>query len=280
MGYKPSSSQRLTPPSSQTPATKAGFILPFWVIIEEMDDKFVIKVKEFEGPLDLLLQLIEKNKLHISEISLGKVADEYLGYLENKENIAKKDMADFLMIGSTLMLIKSISLLPTIERTEEESASIEDLERRLKMYQRFQELSQHIKNNYNQKRIYFRSEKKQIEVIFTPTKDITIERLKEGIKSVLLSLPKIEKVPEVIIKKVITLETAMQRLTKRIQSNLKLSFNEFVGSDKKDKVNVIVSFLGLLELVHQGIMEVKQEKLFTDINMESTDPGTPRYDTP
>src|SRR5690606_17229094 len=147
-----------------------------------MDDKFVIKVKEFEGPLDLLLQLIEKNKLHISEVSLGKVADEYLGYLEKSEMIAKKDLADFLIIGSTLMLIKSISLLPTLERTEEETASIEELERRLKMYQRFKELGEGIKKKYNQDRLYFRTEKKDLRIIFAPTRDISVENLNAGIK--------------------------------------------------------------------------------------------------
>jgi len=242
-----------------------------------MDDKFVIKVKEFEGPLDLLLQLIEKNKLHISEVSLGKVADEYLGYLEKSEMIAKKDLADFLIIGSTLMLIKSISLLPTLERTEEETASIEELERRLKIYQRFKELGEGIKKKYNQDRLYFRTEKKDLRIIFAPARDISIENLNEGIKRVLTNLPKVEKIPEVVIKKVISLEATMKKLTNRIQSNLRLKFSEFVGEDKTEKVNVIVSFLGLLELVHQGIMTVKQENLFTDIDMESTDPQTPRY---
>lgn len=242
-----------------------------------MNQVFTVKTKDFEGPLDLLLQLIEKNKLHISEISLAKVADEYLAYLQRIEEIAKKDMADFILIGSTLMLIKSISLLPTIERTEEESASIEELERRLKMYQRFKQLGENLKKKYGTERLYFKTEKRGFTPIFAPSRDTNLDNLIIGIKRVLASLPKIEKMPEVIVKKVISLEAIMENLTKRIQSNLRLKFSEFVGPDKKEKVNVIVSFLGLLELVHQGIMEVKQDSLFTDIDMESNQPQTPRY---
>src|SRR5690606_37728092 len=114
-------------------------------------------------------------------------------------------------------------------------------------------------------------------IIFAPTRDISVENLNAGIKRVLTGLPKVEKMPEVVIRKVISLEATMKKLTERIQSNLRLKFSEFVGEDKTEKVNVIVSFLGLLELVHQGIMNVKQENLFTDIDMESTDPQTPRY---
>ena len=79
-----------------------------------------------------------------------------------------------------------------------------------------------------------------------------------------------------IIKKVISLEEAITNLTERVQSALKMSFKQFVGN-QKEKVNIIVSFLGMLELVKRGIISVEQENHFQDIQMETNHPSTPKY---
>src|ERR1035437_6794426 len=99
-----------------------------------LDNSFKIKTEIFEGPLDLLLSLIEKRKLLINDIALSKVADDYIMYLQNQENFPMKDTADFLVIASTLLLIKSRSLLPGMEISEEEQYDINELEARLKIY--------------------------------------------------------------------------------------------------------------------------------------------------
>jgi segregation and condensation protein A len=99
-----------------------------------MSDKFLVKTEAFEGPLDLLLHLIEKRKLLINEVSLIKITDDYIEYIQSHDNISLKNNAHFILVASTLVLIKSKSLLPTLELTREEEQDIEDLEARI--YQR------------------------------------------------------------------------------------------------------------------------------------------------
>ena len=100
------------------------------------DNQFKIKTENFEGPLDLLLSLIEKRKMLINDISLAKVADDFIAHLQNKEQFPIKDTSDFLVIASTLLLIKSKSLLPTLNLTEEEKTDMHDLELKLKIYKK------------------------------------------------------------------------------------------------------------------------------------------------
>lgn len=242
-----------------------------------MDD-FQLKMANFEGPLDLLLSLIEKRKMHISDISLAKVSDDYVAYLNQHSGTNMRDMANFILVAATLMLIKSASLLPTLALTEEEQESISDLERRLKMYQMFKELSAHIKERFGQTNIYFKEPSKNIEPVFTPTPEISTVSLLTSVKGVINSFPKLEKIPQLAIKKIISLEEVIEDLARRIQSSIKMKFSEFATKDKTDRVSIIVSFLGMLELVKQGIIEVKQETLFNDIDMETRKVGVPRIE--
>ena len=242
-----------------------------------MTGAFSIKVGEFEGPLDLLLQLIERNKLHISEVSLAQVADEYLKYVSTTENLPKHDLADFLMVASTLIFIKSLSLLPTLEKTPEETSDIEELERRLKIYQRFKELGELIRVNFGKQRLFFREEKKNIQPVFMPTQEVSQPNLLVAMQNVFKNLPKKELIPQVIVRKVVSLETVIDNLTKRIQSSIRLTFKDFVGDQKTEKINIVVSFLGVLELLRSGLIEATQDGLFDEIRLENNEPGIPRY---
>ncbi len=238
---------------------------------------FHIKAGEFEGPLELLLDLIEKRKLHISQVSLAQVADDYISHIQRLGQVPMGDMANFILVASTLMLIKSLSLLPTLQLTQEEKASVEDLERRLKLYEKMRELSLHIKERFGKQIMYLREPSKDKPIVFTPAKDATIESLYEGLKRVLTSIPKKEVLPQAIVRKVISLEEVIEDLAGRVQRAFKMRFSEFAGQYKEERVNVIVSFLGMLELVKQGIISVTQDSHFQDIGMESTKPGVPRY---
>ena len=91
------------------------------------DNQFKIKTEIFEGPLDLLLSLIEKRKLLINEVSLSKVTDDFISYLQNREAYSIKDASEFLVIASTLLLIKSRSLIPSLNLSEEEKEDMMDL---------------------------------------------------------------------------------------------------------------------------------------------------------
>ena len=94
---------------------------------------------------------------------------------------------------------------------------------------------------------------------------------------VIKNFPKKEILPKAIVRKVISLEEMITNLTQRITSNLKMSFREFANVSKAEKVNVIVSFLAMLELVKQGVINVAQEQKFDDIKMETVNIGVPKY---
>ncbi len=245
------------------------------------DMEFKLKTEHFEGPLDLLLTLIEKRKLLINDIALAKVTDDYLSHVENLPSYSIGDRADFIVIASTLLLIKSRSLLPSLSLTDEEQMSIEDLETRLKLYQKVKDLSLHIKNMYGEKMIFFPNEKANMIQVFSPHQSITIPALVGALQDAIKRLPVKVEPPQAKIKKVISLEEMIDKLTDRIKGALRVSFHEFSGKNKtvtkEEKVEVIVSFLAMLELVKQGVIDVMQEMQHGDIKMETQDIATPRY---
>ena len=243
-----------------------------------MNQGFKIKTEVFEGPLDLLLNLIEKRKLFINDIALAKVTDDFIAYVKNFENFPIADSANFILIASTLLLIKSKSLLPTLDLTEEEQASVEELEARLKIYARMKELSVHVRERFG-KRILFAKENNKIEVkVFSPHAKMTLPNLVGAIMDVIKNFPKKEILPKAIVRKVVSLEEMIGRLTERITSSLRMSFREFANVNKEEKVSVIISFLAMLELVKQGVINVVQEQKFDDIKMETTaQAGVPKY---
>ncbi len=240
------------------------------------NNQFKIKQEHFEGPIDLLLDLIEKRKLHINEVSLAKVTDDFILYLQNSTGYSIKNTSDFLLIASTLLLIKSKSLLPSLDLSDEEKTDIRDLELKLKIYKKIKELSIHVKNGFGTKMIFFPNARK-MEPVFSPDDSMNKENLSKAIFDVIKNLPKFEVKPKIMVSKVISLEEMITRLTDRVQSSLKMSFKDFSGMGKAEKVNVIVSFLAMLELVKQGLIEVEQRDKFDDIHMETKSVGVPSY---
>ncbi len=237
---------------------------------------FQVKTEIFEGPLDLLLSLIEKRKLFINEISLSKIADDYVEYVKKIGEFPIKDSAEFILIASTLLLIKSRSLLPSLPLTTEEQTDIADLEKRLKILERMRELSHHIKERFG-KEIIFYPQARKMEPVFSPDESMKKENLWMAIKEVLKNLPKKEFLQKVVVDKVISLEKMIENLAERVKSNLRMSFKDFSKMGRENKVNVIVSFLAMLELVKQGAVNVVQETKHGDIMMETTNLDIPRY---
>lgn len=240
---------------------------------------FTIKTELFEGPLDLLLSLIEKRRLFINDISLAAVTEDYLAHVNNLAEYKIAERAEFIVIASTLVLIKSRSLLPKISLTEEEETSVSDLERRLAEYKKIKELSTHVKEMYGNHISYLRKEKKDMRVVFRASHEISKDALVANIRSVLNSLPIFQKLPEVVVQKIKSLEEAMEDLSVRIKSALRMSFKDISGKikTKEDKVNVIVTFLAMLELVKQGVIDVSQQGLFDEIEMETDSVNLPKY---
>ncbi|MBU3968689.1 segregation/condensation protein A [Patescibacteria group bacterium] len=247
------------------------------IINQTTSKTFITKTNVFEGPLDLLLELIEKRKLFVNDISLAQVTDDYIKYVNNLENFDVPHVADFLLIASTLLLIKSKSLLPNLDLTEEEELNIEYLETRLKLYQQMRSLSQYVNELASGDKIFEREYFVDIEPVFSPSGDISIENLFSAIKKLIDRLPKKEKIPSTKVKKVVKLEEIIDNLRDRVQGSFKLSFNEFSKKGKSEKINVIISFLALLELVKQEIILAKQENHFEDIELENNKPTVPKY---
>ncbi len=236
-----------------------------------------VKQASFEGPLELLLELIEKRKLFINDISLAQVTDDFISRIQAGTQHSIADSAQFILVASTLLLIKSKSLLPTLSLTQEEQGSIEDLNKRLALYQRIKDVSVHIQERFSVSSLFFPSQSRSHEPVFSPDGSMTLENIRKAMADVLLYLPKKESLPKVLVKKVVSLEEMIDSLTVRIQTSLRMAFKTFAGVGKEEKVTVIVSFLAMLELVKQGILMVSQEQAFEDIQMESLDIGVPKY---
>lgn len=252
---------------------------------------YTIKTHIFEGPLETLLSLIEKRKLFINDISLAQVADDYIAHVKSLEDFPIGDSAHFILIASTLVLIKSKSLLPTLTLTEDEQSSIEDLEKHLIEYQKYKALSRHLKERFGIHTEYLRLPSKEKQIVFTPDEHMTVTDIREAITAVIRAIPKKEFVPTAVVKKVISLEEMIENLTDRIAKGLKMSFKDFsrlpspkseayggqASLSQENKIHIIISFLAMLELVKQGIIMVRQDKDFHDIEMETQTVGVPRY---
>ncbi len=239
---------------------------------------YVVSTEVFSGPLDLLLTLIEKRKLHINDISLAGVSDDFVKYVEEerKKGFPLEQIADFLIIASTLLLIKSKSLLPVLDLSPEEEESMEDLENRLNLYKRFRGLARKLRENFATHVLFEKEITKNYDPIFSPDKNTSVKSVHKSIKAVLNSLPKEkEQIPETKVRKVISIEEMVDRLSERMQRSINIKFKDFVS--KEDKITVIVGFLAMLELVKQGVMSVQQDKQFSDIMMKSSDVNTPQY---
>jgi len=236
-----------------------------------------IKTEVFEGPLEMLLQLIEKRKLFINDISLAKVADDYIETVRALPEIPLRDVANFVFVASTLVLIKSKSLLPGLDISGEEQGDIENLKERLLLYQKIKDISVKVAERFGKNVIHERETPKNIFVSFAPGEDVQLRNILESAQSILLHLPKAEVTPQAVVRKMITLEEAMGNLVKRIDSHLKMSFKSYSGLGKEEKASVIVSFLAVLELIKRGAIEAVQNENFSDFEIETKKIGVPKY---
>ncbi|MGC9605676.1 MAG: ScpA family protein [Minisyncoccia bacterium] len=238
---------------------------------------FTVKTEAFSGPLDLLLELIENRKLFINDIALAKVTDDFIEHVKQFEDLPMGESAHFILIASTLLLIKSKSLLPGLNLTEEEQGDIRDLEIRLKIYQRIKAAGKHVQALWDGDMIFPQSDRRVINPVFVPDPEFTLNKALDSLKDLISRLPKKETLPKAVVEKVISLEDMITDLTKRITGQLKMSFSQFTADHKENRLNVIVSFLAMLELVKQGVLQVSQKREYADIEMETKEVGLPKY---
>jgi len=243
--------------------------------------EFAIKNEKFEGPLQLLLTLITERKMHISEVSLAEIADTFITYASRLEEFPVLESAEFLVVASTLMLIKSRSLLPGIAITDDEKSEIENLEERLRLYAIYQEAGKKIAEQFGEREMLLPNERKET-IVFAPPAVETIEpsKLSQILMSVLNAIPTLASIPQTTIKKIMSLEEAMQGLLTRVTTSVRTSFKEAHAGKPmtpEHKLNIVLSFLALLELVRRGKIAVEQSGTFHDITIESEEITTPRY---
>ncbi len=223
-----------------------------------------IKIENFEGPLDLLLQLIEHEELDITQISLLSVTEQYINFLEQIEDKKPEMLADFLLIAAKLLYIKSKAVLPELEIDTDDDGI--DLAQQLKMYKKFVEASKIFNNlftevNYAYSRPIF-IDKSNIE--FKLPKTLTQQKINKIFISIINNLKVVKKMPQKTINKIISIKEKIKYIKQLILEKEKFSFNELI-QQSNNKTETIVSFLGLLELVKQRNVEAEQVNMFEEI---------------
>lgn len=237
---------------------------------------FSIKTDSYEGPFEVLLDLIEARKLLVNDLALSNITEDFIQHVRSQETFPVEETANFIQIAATLLLIKSKSLVPDLVLSEEENADVEDLKRRLVAYEKVREAARELSRIFG-KAVMLPAGERPPEVVFAPSSDLSINALAEAMARMLAAREAVEELPEARVKPLVTIEEMMDQLAKRVQSAMTLSFKDFAGS-AKEKVEVIVSFLALLELVKQGAVAAEQSGTYGDIRISHTaSTSVPRY---
>ena len=234
--------------------------------------QFQVKHAQFEGPLEVLLELIEKRKLFVNDISLASVTDDFISYIQTK-GMLPDQVAHFLAVAATLILIKARSLLPDLELSPDEQESITDLERRVALYQIISHAAGDLIKKYG-KKISFEGPARPYSPVFAPDPILSVETLSGLIFEMEKQVPiPSAKKTETRIYTTISITEVLSTLHERIERALKTSFSAIAvaspdADEKSKRVYTIVSFLGMLELVRRGLIDAHQGALFEDITLE------------
>ena len=201
-------------------------------------------------------------------MSLAQIADQYLQYISQAENITLQNLADFLSVASRLILIKSKALLPLLEFSPEEEEEIKDLEHQLAQYKKFKDAAKEIAALLQAPFHCFSRESFVGQgVVFYPPEKITSDDLLKAFAKVLGEIPVVEKLEQEMIKEVLTLEEKILHLQEKLREKVQTSFAELIAN-ATDKVEVVVSFLAMLEMVKQKLIHVEQGELFSEIRLK------------
>lgn len=233
----------------------------------EAQKQYVVELDGFAGPLDLLLNLIEAEELDITQVALASVTNEYLQSIEGMQEHNPDAIVDFLVIASQLMVIKSKALLPLLILDEEEELDARELEFRLKQLKLFRDYSLNIEKALAKKHILFAQRfvpPKHIN--FLPAENISIESIQQALREVLHALPQEEFLDEEIIQAGMSTKEKMGHIRKNLEKLTKIRFQDMV-MDKKSKMEVVITFLAMLELLKQRIISVEQSEQFGEMTL-------------
>ena len=237
--------------------------------------KYAIKIDNFEGPLDLLCHLIDKNKMNIYDINLSEITDQYIAYLKEQESLNLEIASEFLVMASTLLFLKSKNLLPKQEEEEEEITE-EELIRRIIEYKKFKEISKVLKENYI---VYSNRYFKVQEEIELPKRKLEKDYDKELIPKTYKNIVEInnekvnqnaKNIEKIAITDNYTVASKVKEMFKVLVKQKRFIFNKMFSIKKHNKQEVVTAFSGLLELSRRSKVETIQEELFGDITVQKT----------
>jgi len=242
-----------------------------------MSPSFTLETKQFQGPLEKLLDLIEARKMPISDVSLSDVCDAYLAYVEKLPELPLGETSQFILVASTLLLIKSRTLLPTLDLSEEERESVEELERRLARLATIRAAARGLQKEWGTSPLVFAKRPPARPVVFAAG-EATITTIADAAFRILHSLPKPEKLAEAAVVPILALEDVIVSVRQRLARAIRTRFSDLT-KNAADRHEVIVHFLAILELVRAGSASVSQERLFEDITIEIEQVTAPKYGT-
>ena len=230
-------------------------------------NKFEVKIDLFSGPLEKLLELIEEKHLEVTTISLAAVTEDFLNYLKtlSEETRHPSVLADFVVVASRLLLIKSKALLPNLELTAEEEGDIRDLEARLVIYKEFKNAALNVNQLWNKKNSEFsRQFLMNLPPVFLPPEDLKAGDLEQAIRRVLSQLQNLLPEKQTVKRIVVTVEEKVKELLARFQEQAEHGFHK-LAEGKTTKIEIIVLFLAVLHLIRDRIIKAEQSGQFSDI---------------
>lgn len=234
--------------------------------------EFTIKLDRYEGPYTKLLELIESRKLSITELTLASVADDYIAYiksLDSEKNLV--DISQFIVVASTLMLMKAKSLLPSVVYTEEEEKQVHDLEYKLELYALLAHASSNIRPLFGKHSLYARSHSKPKTLgIFVPDERVSTDFLLSIVSLTLRSFVVPQALVKVAVEQALRIENVIENLLKRVNDTQSVSLQSLAGgaeTKEEQKKLLIVNFLALLELLKNGSLHAEQKADGGDITI-------------
>ena len=235
--------------------------------------KYSIKLNNFQGPLDLLCYLIDKNKMNIYDVNLNEITDQYIAYLNAMEKMNLEIASEFVVMASTLLYLKSKKLLPKQEEEEEEITE-EELIKRIIEYKKFKEISKVLKENYNLFSDRFFKDQEQIKLPKQKLeKNYDSSKIPE-IYSALVERNSVKmnqnakNIQRIAIVDKYTVSEKVKEMCNILTKQKKFIFNKLFTISKHEKQEVVTAFSGLLEMSKTNEVQTEQERLFGDILVE------------
>ncbi|MBE7471197.1 MAG: segregation/condensation protein A [Anaerolineales bacterium] len=235
---------------------------------QETPTPYNVDLPDFQGPLDLLLNLIEQEELDITKISLAYVTDQYLAYLDILREVDPDELTDFLVVAAKLILIKSEALLPRppasmLDEAEEDVG--DELTRQLLAYKQYKQIAAHLQEveAAGQRNFVRVAPPLKIEPKLIPG-EISLADLLQAARAALAIKPPDPVVDEVISPQIVTIGQQMVHIRQELRANRTVSFQELLARSRS-RIEVIVTLLAVLELIKRRVIRVEQPEIFGDL---------------